>query len=281
MQGILEDDDHVVRCAKHGKQAIKLIEEELPDLIVTDLRMPEMNGLELIEFVVSQFPSIPSVVVTAHGSEDLAVDALALGAANFVPKNSLNILLSPVVRQSLIFLKANEFAQSMGGQFHSPEFYFKLNNSLDSITPATSLAIQAIAASGKMTPNNRVRVAVAVASALFNSVCFGNLELIEEDETLGRAISGERESWQAIAEKARLAPYRKRAVHLKVSVGEDDTRISVEHDGPGRIARFSPAPGTPESFEREQCRGMMLMTSFIDDVMFDSDFSKVVMVKKH
>ena len=67
----------------------------------------------------------------------------------------------------------------------------------------------------------------------------------------------------------------------EVSVGDSDTRFQVAHDGPGRMTRLTPAPGTPESFELEQCRGLMLMTSFMDDVIFHSDYSSVVMVKTH
>lgn len=44
---------------------------------------------------------------------------------------------------------------------------------------------------------------------------------------------------------------------------------------------MTPAPGTPESFELEQCRGLMLLTSFMDDVIFRAGNSEVVMVKKH
>ena len=68
---------------------------------------------------------------------------------------------------------------------------------------------------------------------------------------------------------------------MKVSVGDNDTRILVSHNGPGRMIRMTPAPGTPESFELEQCRGLMLMTSFVDDIHFHNDYSEVVMVKQH
>ena len=47
------------------------------------------------------------------------------------------------------------------------------------------------------------------------------------------------------------------------------------------VTRMTPAPGTPESFELEQCRGLMLMTSVMDDIVFHSDYTEVVMVKRH
>ncbi len=281
MKTLLEEDAHEVRCAEHGRQALELIAQQVPEIVITDLRMPELNGLELVQAIVETHPTLPSVVVTARGSEDLAVDALALGAANFVPKDSLGVLLNPVVRQTIAFATSDRFSLPLAGKFRAPEFYFKLGNYLDSVNPATQFVVQALAASGKMNPTDRIRIGMAVASGLFNAILYGNLELSDEDPIIASAMGGNAESCRDLIERASSTAYRKRSVHLKVSVGESDTRISVSHDGNGRLARFSPAPGTPESFELEQCRGMMLITSFMDDVMFNSGFSEVVMVKHH
>ncbi|TWU43839.1 Luminescence regulatory protein LuxO [Novipirellula aureliae] len=281
MQSILEADGHSVRAAADGREGLEQVEQAMPDMVVTDLRMPEMNGLELVRTIVDRYPDLPTIVVTARGSEDLAVDALALGAVNFVPKASLNVLLNPAVRRTLRFSQSDQSYHSSAGKLVLPEFYYKLRNSLDSINPASRFVIEALSAAGKMTANVRLRIGMAVASALFNSICYGNLELQDEDPRIANAIHRKGDSRQELTELAQTHPYRKRFVHLKVSVGEDDTRISVAHDGPGRIARFHPAPGTAESFELEQCRGMMLITSFMDEMIFNGDYTEVVMVKQH
>ena len=58
-------------------------------MILTDMLMPEMDGLELVEAVRSKYPLTPVILMTAHGSEDLAIRALKKGAASYVPKQSL------------------------------------------------------------------------------------------------------------------------------------------------------------------------------------------------
>ncbi len=60
--------------------------EEAPDLMVTDLRMPEMDGLELLRRVRAQRPELPVIVLTAYGSIDRAVEAIRNGAADFLSK---------------------------------------------------------------------------------------------------------------------------------------------------------------------------------------------------
>jgi CheY-like chemotaxis protein len=281
MRSLLEEDAHDVQCVANGREAIEVLETSVPDLVVTDLRMPEMNGLELVQQLIERFPKIPSVVVTARGSENLAVDALALGAANFVPKNSLHRLLIHVVRQTLQMAQADEIYDSFAGQLYRPEFIFTLNNRVASIQPSALFVVQALAAATRMNPIQRIRVGTAVASAIFNSICYGNLEVKDDETFVDRLLSGDESGRVELRERADAAPYCERSVQLKVSVGDDDTRILVSHDGPGRMTRMTPAPGTPESFELEQCRGLVLMTSFMDDIMFHSDYSEVVMVKQH
>lgn len=281
MKQLLVAASHTVHCVANGKEALEKWPEVNPELLVTDLRMPEMNGQELVETVAREHPEVPSIVVTARGSEALAVDALALGAANFVPKNSLNLLLKHVVGRTLLMAQMDRLYQSFQGRLQRPEFAFTLTNHLSSIEPATLLVLQTLAAAGRMDPTHRVRVGTAISSALFNAICYGNLQIKDEETAVSKMLADQESGAAELEHLADQQQYRDLAVELKVSVGRDDTRILVSHDGPGRLTRMRPAPGTPESFELEQCRGLMLITSFMDDVIFHNDYSEVVMIKNH
>ena len=80
----------VARHLRHGGQrGPGAVEQESPDLILTDLIMPDMDGLELVQQVRGRFPSIPMVLMTAFGSEEAAMRALRAGAANYIPKKDL------------------------------------------------------------------------------------------------------------------------------------------------------------------------------------------------
>lgn len=281
MRSLLKDDSHTVECVTNGREAMASLEKTLPDLVVTDLRMPEMNGQELVQEIATRFPQLPSIVVTARGSENLAVDALALGAANFVPKNSLSKLLVYVVRQTLKMAEVDAIYRQFTGQLHRPEYSFTLPNHVAAIEPAVLYVVQSLAAAARMDPTQRVRVGTALASAIFNAICYGNLEVKDNETFVSRLLAGDPSGEVDLNSRAETAPYCDLGVQLKVSVGDDDTRLLVSHDGEGRLTRMTPAPGTPESFELEQCRGLMLMTSVMDDIIFHSDYTEVVMVKHH
>ncbi len=88
--GILETASGLkVEYATNGVEALKKIEQALPDVVLSDLQMPEMDGLELVRQIRNRFPLVPVILMTAHGSEDIAVQALALGASSYVPKVKL------------------------------------------------------------------------------------------------------------------------------------------------------------------------------------------------
>ena len=72
-----------------GREALAAIQRDPPDLVLTDLQMPEMNGLELVVAIRTTYPAIPVILMTAHGSEEIAMEALQKGAASFVPKKNL------------------------------------------------------------------------------------------------------------------------------------------------------------------------------------------------
>ena len=84
-----------------GHEGLAAIAREAPSVILTDLVMPDMEGLELVQQVRIQHPHISVILVTAFGSEEVAMRALRAGAANYIPKKHLARDLVPTLRQVL------------------------------------------------------------------------------------------------------------------------------------------------------------------------------------
>ena len=82
----LELDDHTVVAAKDGKEAAKLLEERGFDLLLTDLKMPGLDGMALLRKVRAEQPEVAVSVMTAHGTVDNAVEAMKLGAFEYLQK---------------------------------------------------------------------------------------------------------------------------------------------------------------------------------------------------
>jgi len=85
--------------AEHGRRALELLEEVVPNLIITDINMPEMNGIELIEAVKNDplLCAIPCVVISTEGSREVIDKVLALGVVGFIQKPFRPEELAPVI----------------------------------------------------------------------------------------------------------------------------------------------------------------------------------------
>src|SRR5207249_1723543 len=82
----LVSEGFCVTVARNGAEALDEIGRQPPHLVLTDLIMPIMNGLELVEQMRKRFPRVPAVLVTEYGSEDVVAEALLRGAVGYIPK---------------------------------------------------------------------------------------------------------------------------------------------------------------------------------------------------
>lgn len=99
LAGFLRKKGYEVHQADHGKTALELIETESIDLVLTDLRMPEMDGSELLKSIKTVNPMIEVILMTAFGSVNTAVDAMREGAFTFITKPvDLKSLLAQIER---------------------------------------------------------------------------------------------------------------------------------------------------------------------------------------
>ena len=82
----LELDEHTIVPAKDGKEAARLLDERGFDLVLTDLKMPGLDGMAILRKVRSEQPEVEVIVMTAHGTVDNAVEAMKLGAFEYLQK---------------------------------------------------------------------------------------------------------------------------------------------------------------------------------------------------
>lgn len=97
----LELDGHNVILAGDGKEAMQVVEQEEVDLIIADLKMPELSGEELLRRVVQAYPTLPVIILTGHGTIENAVAAMRDGAYDFLTKPVNLDRLSLLVKRAL------------------------------------------------------------------------------------------------------------------------------------------------------------------------------------
>lgn len=75
-----------VFCAKHGEEALSVVKRAKPDIVILDIKMPKLDGLEVLRRLKARRFSKPIIMLTAYQSVEIAKEAIKLGARDYVPK---------------------------------------------------------------------------------------------------------------------------------------------------------------------------------------------------
>ena len=261
--------------ASSGKEAMQTVDRELPQLILTDLIMPDMDGLELVQQVRDRFPSIPIILMTAFGSEEAAMRALRAGAANYIPKKDLARDLVETVRGILRISTVDRHRRQLLHCLNCRESTFLLENDPNLIASLIDLVQEELDGLGLFDRMGRIRVGIALQEALTNALFHGNLEvnssLRQEDERLF-FNEAEARRWQE--------PYTSRRIRVIVRVDHLAATFIISDEGPGFDTSRFDQPIDHEDLVRISGRGLLLIRTFMDEVVFNAAGNSITMVKR-
>ena len=115
MEELFESKGYDPMTATNGIEALNLVRDEDPDMVISDIRMPDMDGMQLLEELSKRHPQIPVIMVTAHGTIEAAVEAIKMGAKDYILKPlRLDEILAKVetISQLRSLEKENEYLRS-------------------------------------------------------------------------------------------------------------------------------------------------------------------------
>ena len=264
-----------ITTAANGFEALKIISKDLPHLVLTDMLMPGMDGLELVQEIRTSFPSLPVILMTAHGSEELAMKALEAGAVCYIPKRQLSEILISTVESVLAATRVERRRSRVLESLNRVEYEFQLEND-SSLVPHLILQIQELIQRMNLCDENaRIRIGVSLEESLLNSIYHGNLELSSDLRQDGS------NRFYELAEERRLQmPYQKRKVHLLVRLTLKEIMFVIEDEGCGFDVKALPDPTDPENLLKASGRGLLLIRTFMDEVSHNEKGNKITLIKK-
>jgi DNA-binding NarL/FixJ family response regulator len=273
-----EDLDWLVTYAQDGREALDLMQTATPDVVVTDLVMPDMDGLQLVEAIRQDFDRVPVVVVTGQGSEDLASKALRRGAASYVPKSRLAEGLLETVRQVLALAMADRNLDQLMQRAVNSRHKFQLDN--DPVLAATfiSFVVQTLQRMNFCDVADRRHVAVALEEALMNAICHGNLELPGSELPLVRQQLHEKGTSELISERRGETPYENRHILVGFDVSPRQAQFVIRDQGSGFDWALVTGQMRKAPMSQEEKRGLVLIYNFMDEVGFNEQGNEIRMV---
>lgn len=270
-----QDTDWVVEFAEDGASALKSVRSIPPDLIITDLNMPGVNGLELVAAVRKSFSQIPVILMTGKGSEEIAVEALHAGAASYVPKRSLATILVETSRRVLsVFLDdrhRSELLRRVGVRQES----YEIENDVNLLMSLSRHLQQMLGDAWSIDRTDRLRCGTAFEEALLNALYHGNLEVSSDLKEIDHT------AFYRVVEERRLSqPWSQRRIHVNIKLTSSEIEVAIRDEGPGFDPARLPDPTDPQNLDRPSGRGVMLMRAFMDDVLYNDHGNEVTLRRR-
>ena len=258
-----------------GREALESLLQQTPDVVLTDMLMPEMDGLELVQTIRIKHPLVPVILMTAHGSEDIAIKALQSGAASYVPKKSLARDLSETLEGVLSASQTNRQEQRLLKNLVQHETHFVLDNDVALVAPLVGHIEHSLERMHLCQPSGLVLVGVALHEALTNAILHGNLglssDLRETDERLYYRLAGERRT---------QPPWSERRVYVRSTLTPYEAVFVVRDEGEGFDPKGLPDPTDPANLDCISGRGLLLIQTFMDRVEHNESGTQITMVKR-
>jgi CheY-like chemotaxis protein len=272
---IEKDTEFRVAYASAGDEALAAINAAPPAAVVTDLQMPGMDGLQLVEEIRGRFPDVPVILMTGKGSEEIAIQALQAGASNYVPKRALAGMLVAALQQVLNAARLDRRRQRLLASLTHFECRLALESDPTLVPQAVAYLQEHLDRVGAGDATQRIRVGVALEEALLNGIYHGNLELgseLRQDggdtfERLGR-------------ERRTQAPYADRRLHVHARLSRDGAMFVVRDEGRGFDVAALPDPTDPANIDRIGGRGLLLIRTFMDEATHNAAGNEITMVKR-
>ena len=270
-----EHADYQCEYAEDGRAALRVMEVQLPDVVISDLVMPVMDGLELVAAVHDRFPSVPVIIMTSMGTDDIALNTLRQGAASYVPKNSIATDMLDTVERVLTVSRRRQSQTWPTGLTQSSCNSFVLECNRDLIAPTIGFFQDQLEQKSLCSEAERTRIGIALDEALANALYHGNLELssdLREQDYEGY--------YKLVEQRCQEAPYCDRLVYVEMHLSQDELRFIIRDEGPGFDPALLPDATNAASLDKVTGRGILLMRTFMDEVLFSEAGNEVTLVKR-
>ncbi len=261
--------------AMNGCEAMEQIRQSPPSLVLTDLYMPEMDGLALVHTIRRESPGLPVILMTGKPTDDIAVRALQAGAASYIPKLNLKHHLGETIRSVMLAAEAASQKEAPWTFLNYSEAHYMLGYEPQGRTTLIGHFEEELTRMAFCDAADRIRVGTALGEALANAIEHGNLEL---DSSLRE--SADRSYYDIGKERSQQTPYRERRVRITNRVTPSEVTYVVRDQGRGFDHRNLPDPTDPENLTKLSGRGLLLIQTFMDEVQFNDKGNEITLLKR-
>lgn len=273
LMALLCHHGYEAQTAADGSLALELFHRRRADIVITDVRMPGINGLELLARVKQAAPETCVVIMTGYGAEDTAIQAIRNGASNYF-KKPVNIPEFVYAIGVLADLVRSRHEHHFDPRLLEREFRtLRIGNDFDAIYPVIrELTANAVAFSFDVESTR-----IALLEALTNAIEHGNLGISREEKRASLRAGSLRDLY---ASRACAPPGKDRTVRIEYELTPARITCRISDEGAGFDWRSLPDCANPDNLFAGSGRGIVVMRLSMDEVRFNGPGNAVTLIKR-
>lgn len=273
-----DSGDYRLLTAENGRDGLNICLHEEVDLVFTDLRMPIMEGMELLAELRKHKPEIAVVILTAFGRREDVINALRLGASNFLLK-PLEVEMVRSIASKILRIRHKERLEQKIFEFMREEIQsYQIPSDMRFTLPLIDIITERIVKVGICDISELMNLRLALDEALVNAIIHGNLEIPSRAKgvTLDELMTFNR----LVKERSQIMPYRERKVTIHSQLSRDFVKFQIQDEGAGFDWRSIPSDLEDVEILASHGRGLFLIRAFMTSVEFNNQGNCIIMIKQ-
>ncbi len=263
--------NYEVILAENGKTGIAKFEEYKPDIIITDMRLPDISGDKVVKEIKKKNRDVPIIVITGYSDQKMIINAMKNGAIDLLKKPFKPKDLHYLINKIESLFKKIKLKLSLD-IFKWDKKYLQIGNDIGVIP----YVIDSVLANSSYLFENDYFIRVGLQEILLNAIEHGNLNISYEEkhEVL------ENGNYKTFLTERMLNPlYKDKKVGIKIFSNNEYLKIIISDEGNGFDVNSIPNPNDPENLLGESGRGVLLAMNSFDEVNYNKKGNEVSLIK--
>jgi YesN/AraC family two-component response regulator len=261
LYNLIKLEGYDVEKACDGEEGIEVYHNYNPDLVISDIQMPKMDGLEMLSKLRSEKSDTIFIITTAFGSEDYAIEALRHGANNYLKKPIDKKSLLGLIKKYKTIVDSRKLAKKAEGKVIEKELRIEFKTHFEHIPSIVSQLISEIGF--KIDDSDKTNIELGLDELITNSIEHGNLEITYDEKVEASDNNTILDLYKERMSRPELAE-RKIIVDFKQKVGFVEWLITDE----GKGFDWSAIPDPTKGAQLMELNGRgIFITNFLFDEM--------------
>ncbi len=274
LESLLESNGYEFRSAENGIEGLNIFDEYNPDIVLTDIKMPIMDGLELLEAIRDKNSDAIVVIVTAFGSENYAIQALHLGANNYLKKPVASQDILRLLKKYKAVISGKYSPESLPGKLINRTFSLEFKSIFTKIPKIVDKIM--VESAVDIDNSEKVNIELGLVELITNAVEHGNLGIsyIEKQKALDAGNLSE-----LFDERVHNEKYKNRKIKVDFFADREKYRWTITDEGEGFDWKSIPDPTDQKHILELNGRGIFISKFLFDKIEYSGKGNIVTATK--